>query len=154
MPNLPKMRTVLALSIWALFAPVAASPGLAKEQSSAAAEVFSETAASQLLSQLAEGLRAHSSHQMLSVFDLTRMEGAPLFKQQITAFFNQYESIRIHFKLLDVKQKTVTVNAELDATPPDGINPAQHRNVQLRFTAEKTQAGWKFIDIQPRDFFS
>lgn len=154
MPKLSKLSIALALSLCALFTLVVASPELAKEQSSQAAEAFTETTAAKLLSQLAEGLRAHSSHKMLSVFDLSHMEGAPLFRQQITAFFSQYDSIRVHFKLLDVKENTVIVDAEMDATPPDGVNTAQHRTAQLRFIADKTQAGWKFIDVQPRDFFS
>ncbi len=117
-------------------------------------DVFTENTASKLLSQIAEGLQGHSSRKMLLVFDLTRMNSGPLFKEQITAFFNQYDSIRVHFKLIEVKDNTVTVDAEMDATPLSDIHPPQHKSAQLRFTATRVQNGWKFIDLDPRNFFS
>jgi len=116
--------------------------------------VFTEAAASKLLSQVAEGLRSHSAKKMLSAFDLSMMDGGSIFKEQITALFNQYESIRVHFKLVEVKENVAVVDAELDGTPPNGDSPPQHKNVQLRLTAAKTSAGWRFVDAQPRAFFS
>ena len=154
MPKLSKLSIALALSLCALFTLVVASPELAKEQSSQAAEAFTETTAAKLLSQLAEGLRAHSSHKMLSVFELSHMEDAPLFRQQITAFFSQYDSIRVHFKLVEVKDNTVIVDAQMEASTSGDVTPPQRKSIQLRFSAEKTTAGWKFVDVQPRAFFS
>lgn len=117
------------------------------------AAAFTEAEASKLLNQVAEGLRGHSLSKMLGAFDLARMEGGPLFKDQVTAFFNQYDAIRVHFKLVEVTGNVVTVDAEMDATPGD-ISPPQHKSVQLRFTGTKTLAGWKFLDVQPRNFFA
>lgn len=116
--------------------------------------VLTESAASKLLNQVAEGLHGHSPRKMLGAFDLSRMNGGPVFKEQITAFFNQYESIRVHFKLVEVNDNTATVNAEMDQTPRSAITPPQHKSMELQFTAEKEADGWKFVDVRPRGFFN
>src|SRR5437773_2008590 len=67
-----------------------------------AASAFSDAIASRLLSTVREGFEAHMSRKMLGAFDLTKMSGGSAFRDQITVFFNQYESIRIHFKLQEV----------------------------------------------------
>lgn len=123
-------------------------------QSEGPSDVLTETAASKLLDQVAEGLRGHSARKLLSAFDLSHMEDGPLFAEQITAFFNQYDSIRVHFKLTEVKENVAIVDAEMDATPHDSANPPEHKTVELHLSAEKTHGGWRFIDVQPRDFFS
>jgi hypothetical protein len=129
-------------------------PSQTKARTDEPADAFTEAAASKLLNQVVEGLRGHSLGKMLGAFDLSRMEGGPLFKDQVTAFFNQYDAIRVHFKLVEVTANAVVVDAEMDATPPGDISPPQHKSAQLRFTATKTEAGWKFLEIQPRNFFS
>jgi hypothetical protein len=115
---------------------------------------LTESAASKLLSRVAEGLQGHSSRKLLSAFDLSRMDGGAAFKEQITAFFNQYETVRIRLKLVEVRDHVVTVDAEMDETPRSALTPPQHKSMELRFTAEKEAAGWKFIDMQPRTFFT
>lgn len=115
---------------------------------------FTDGVASKLLNQVAEGLRGHSSRKMLAAFDLARMNGGAVFKEQITAFFNQYDTIRVHFKLVEVTDNTVVVDAEMEETPRSTITPPQHKSMELRFTAEKEANGWKFVDVQPRQFFN
>jgi len=118
------------------------------------ATALTESVASKLLNQVAEGLQGHSAKKMLGAFDLSRMNGGAVFKEQITAFFNQYDTIRVHFKLVEVNDNTATVNAEMDETPRSAITPPQHKSMELRFTAEKGANGWKFVDVQPREFFN
>ena len=115
---------------------------------------FTEQAASRLLEQVAEGLNGRTAKKMLSAFDLNRMNGGAVFKDRISAFFNQTDSIRIHFKLLEVTDNVAVVDAEMDVTPHSDLAPPQHKYMQLRFTGEKGRNGWKFIDVQPRNFFS
>lgn len=128
--------------------------GSAIAQTVQADDSFSDLAASKLLSQVAEGVQGHLSRRMLDAFDLGRMTGGATFKQQVTAFFNQYDSIRVHFKLVEVKDNTVIVNAQMEESTSGSFPAPQRKTAQLRFTAEKTAAGWKFVDIQPRAFFS
>lgn len=147
-----RLRMVL-LAMLLLVLPVSTSE-YSIAQSDPPADTFSESIASKLLSEVTEGLQAHIPRKMLGVFDLNRMNRSAIFKEQVTAFFNQYDSIRVHFKLVEVKDNTVTVNAEMEESAPNAITPPQHKSTQLRFTAEKTSSGWKFVDVQPRSFFS
>ena len=115
---------------------------------------FTEQAASKLLDQVAEGLNGRITRKMLTAFDLNRMNGGAVFKDQISAFFNQTDSIRVHFKLLEVTDNVAVVDAEMDVTPHSDLAAPQHKYMQLRFTGEKVGSGWKFIEVQPRNFFS
>jgi len=115
---------------------------------------FTEQAASRLLEQVTEGLNGRTAKKMLSAFDLNRMNDGAVFKDQVSAFFNQTDSIRVHFKLLEVTGNVAVVDAEMDVTPRSDLTPPQHKYMQLRFTGEKGRNGWKFIDVQPRNFFS
>lgn len=130
-----------------------ASLSHAKSQSGEQPDAFTEAQASKLLMQVAEGLQGHSKKRMLSAFDLSRMDAGPLFAEQITALFAQYDSIRVHFQLVQVKDNVAVVDAEMDSTPSNDADPPQHKNVQLRFTAAAAAGVWKFIDVQPRNFF-
>lgn len=115
---------------------------------------FTEQAAAKLLNQVAEGLNGRTAKKMLSAFDLNRMDGGTVFKDRISAFFNQTDSIRVHFKLLEVTDNVAVVDAEMDVIPHSDLTPPQHKYMQLRFTGEKGRSGWKLIDVQPRSFFS
>lgn len=132
----------------------AKGPERAIAQSDQADDSFNDLAASKLLGQVAEGLQGHLSRKMLDAFDLARMARGATFKEQVTAFFNQYDSIRVHFKLVEVKENTVIVNAQMEESTSGEFITPQRKSAQLRFTAEKTPAGWKFVDVQPRSFFS
>jgi hypothetical protein len=119
--------------------------------------VFNENAASRMLLQLSESLQGHSQKQFLALFDLAKMKNGPTFRQQIGLFFSQTESIRVHLNLVEVavegERATATVDAEMDLEPRNG-GPAARRNERLNFAASSAGGEWKFIDLQPRGFFS
>jgi hypothetical protein len=114
--------------------------------------------ASRLISQLAEALQAHQLNHFLSTFDLSRMKGGELFKQQIASFFAHADSIRVHLNVTQVGGNggngTATVEAEMEASPADDSTPPVRKNATLHFTAEHASSLWKFTDVQPRAFFS
>jgi hypothetical protein len=118
---------------------------------------FDAETASRLLLQLNEALQGHSQKQFLALFDLTRMKDGPLFKQQITSFFSQTDSIRVHLNLSETAQDgdraTMAVEAEMEAQPSNG-SPAARRNERLNFVVANAGTSWKFVDLQPRSFFS
>src|SRR5260370_29978025 len=58
---------------------------------------FTTQNATALLNQVRDGLQGHMQKQMLDAFDLSRMSGGQAFKNQVTAFFDNYNSVRIHF---------------------------------------------------------
>ena len=125
--------------------------------------VFDTKIASQLLSQVREGLEGRSQKKMFSTFDLARMSDGSLFKQQVIGFFNQTDAIRVHLNLVEVAateggQARVLIDAELEADPRNNSLPV-HKRARLTLTAEKSRAGkgaaeWKFTSIEPRSFFS
>ena len=135
----------------------AALPPKAIAQKTPPPIVFNENAASRMLLQLSEALQGHSQSQFLALFDLSKMKNGPTFKQQIGLFFSQTESIRVHLNLVDVavegERATASVDAEMDVEPRNG-GPAARRNERLNFVAVSAGGEWKFIDLQPRGFFS
>src|SRR5947209_18424855 len=56
---------------------------------------FTEQAASKLLDQVAEGLNGRIAKKLLSAFDLNRMNGGAVYKDQISASFDQSDSLRV-----------------------------------------------------------
>jgi hypothetical protein len=118
---------------------------------------FDEQTASRLLLQLSEALQGHSQKQFLGLFDLAKMKDGTLFKQQINSFFAQTESIRVHLNLADTSvdgdKANIAVDAEMEAEPSNG-GALWRRDERLNFIVAKVGNSWKFIDVQPRSFFS
>src|SRR6476469_10643649 len=137
-----------------LCAPLLAQDAAQKQPTPAA---FDDQAASRMLLQLSEALQGHSQKQFLGLFDLDRMKDGPLFRQQINSFFGQTESIRVHLNLMDTSldgdKANVVVEAEMEATPSSGGAPSR-RNERLTFTVIWVGGKWKFVEVQPRSFFS
>jgi hypothetical protein len=126
-------------------------------QQQPSSNAFDAQTASRLLLQLSEALQGHSQKQFLGLFDLDKMKNGPLFKQQINSFFGQTESIRVHLNLTDTSlnedKANLAVAAEMEAAPSSGGAP-ERRNERLTFTVERVGDKWKFVEVQPRSFFS
>jgi acyl-CoA synthetase (AMP-forming)/AMP-acid ligase II len=129
----------------------AQSPGQKAPQN-----IFDEQAASRMFLQMSEALQGHSQKQFLALFDLDKMKDGASFKQQISSFYGQTESIRVHMNLGEItiegESTTVSVDAEMEAEPRNG-GPIAHQNETIIFTVVNG-GGWKFTDVQPRSFFS
>jgi hypothetical protein len=118
---------------------------------------FDDRAASRMLMQLSEALQGHSQKQFLALFDFTQMKDGALFRQQVASFFSQTDSIRAHLNLVDTAAEgdkaTLAVDAEMETQPSNG-SATLRRNERLNFVAASSGSGWKFVDVQPRGFFS
>jgi hypothetical protein len=94
---------------------------------------------------------------MLDLFDLGRMKEGELFKQQVSSFFAQAESIRAHLNLAGTttenNQTILAVDAEIEVEPSNGALPWR-RQEHMRFQVANNSGQWKFIDVQPRSFFT
>jgi hypothetical protein len=145
---------LFVLALLAPLCPLLSAQDASVAQAAQTHPVFTVEAASKLLAQVAKGLQGHSERTMLGAFDLSLMEQGPIFKQQITALFEQYDDIRVRFKLEEIKDNVALVDAEIDQTPRNDADPPRHKTAELRFTGAETADGWKFIDVQPRSFFS
>jgi hypothetical protein len=118
---------------------------------------FDAQTASQLLRQLSEALQGQSQKKFLALFDLDRMKDSALFRQQTASFFSRTISIRVHLNLgetaVEGDRATIAVDAQMEAEPGDG-SPIVRRNDRLNFTVANSGGTWKFVELQPRSFFS
>jgi hypothetical protein len=119
---------------------------------------FSEGVTESVVRQISDGLQGHNAGRMLDAFDSHKMDAYLNFENQIDAFFEHYDSFRIHFRVDDVTTKEgkgiALVDVELEAIPAsDGTLPA-HKHEQLRFEMERDAKRWKIVNLQPRGFFS
>ncbi len=153
MPFARRPRLAISLCLLVFLLPVWAR-NVAAAQDQQAASGLTDAIASHLLAQVAEGLQGRVANTMLGAFDLDRMPAGAMFKQQITAFINQTDNIRVHLKELQVHGNTVSVDVEMDATPHSDIVVPVQKHTQMRFTAGNGKSGWKFVDVEPRGFFT
>ncbi|HEY6270438.1 MAG TPA: hypothetical protein VIX19_00410 [Terriglobales bacterium] len=121
-------------------------------------EVFTTRDAAKLLEQIGSGLVEHNRQGTLAAFDLARMTDGQLFEQQITSFLAHTGIIRVHYNGIEAGMEegnaVATVDFEMDAEPRDENLPPVRKQARLHLVAEKTDAGWKLIDFEPRSFFS
>ena len=129
-----------------------ASPNSRPEKS------FTDHHARALLGQMTDGLVAHDARRMLRAFDLDKMTDGALFQQQIVAFFEQTDNIRVHFNLAGTSDEDgkglATVQVEMEADRTDDRLPPLHKQERLSLVAEEDGGRWRLTDIQPRTFFS
>jgi uncharacterized protein (DUF736 family) len=122
-----------------------------------AAGEFTDSTGAGLLSRLAEALQGHSQKKFLALFDLSQTKDVGRFKQQISLFFSQTESIRVHLNLVETaaegERATLAVDAEMELAPLNGGTP-ERQSGRLNFVAARAGKAWKFVDVEPRSFFS
>lgn len=121
-------------------------------------EVFSETVANTVLRDVKDGLEGHSQRLMLSAFDPDKMDGYLAFEDQMEAFFQRYESFRLHYRIVQTTvegpRAIVLADVQMEVIPRGGGTPPGRRSEQLRFELERGRKGWKIVDFSPRGFFS
>lgn len=119
---------------------------------------FSDAVAQDVLQQLADGLEGHSERLMLSAFDDNKMDGYLNFEDQIEAFFQRYDSFRVHFRIAQATTEgdkgVVLVDIEMEEIPRSGNAQPVRKRDQMRFEMERGKKGWKIVDLRPRNFFS
>lgn len=119
---------------------------------------FSEAVAKDVLQQLTDGLEGHSERLMLSAFDDNKMDGYLNFEDQIEAFFQRYDSFRVHFRIdqatTEGDKGVVLVDIEMEEIPRSGNAQPVRKQDQMRFEMERGKKGWKIVDLRPRNFFS
>ena len=151
------VRSFATIIFMALLSVTLGSAQAAQPKQPPPQSAFDAQTASRLLRQLSEALQGQSQKKFLVLFDLDRMKDSALFRQQIASFFSRTISIRVHLNLgetaVEGDRITVAVDAQMEAEPGDG-GPIVRRNDQLNFTVANTGGTWKFVELQPRSFFS
>ncbi len=129
-----------------------------KNQAGSPESEFTDAVANTVLSDIRDGLEGHSQRLMLSAFDPDKMDGYLTFKDQIQAFFETYETFRVHYRIAQSTTEgargIVLVDFELEETPRGANGPPQRKSSQIRFELERGTKGWKIVDLNPADFFS
>jgi len=147
-----RLTIVFMALLFAILAPAQTAPPKQPPQSA-----FDTQTASRLLRQLSEALQGQSQKKFLALFDLPRMKDNALFRQQIASFFSQTIAIRIHLNLgataVEGDRAALAVEAQMEAEPASG-GPIARRNDRLNFTVANSGGTWKFVEMQPRSFFS
>jgi len=109
------------------------------------------------LRELSEALQGQSEKKFFALFDLAQMKDGALVKEQVQSFFSHTISIRVHLNLgetaVEGDRVTLAVEAEMEAEPASG-GPIARRNDRLNFTVASAGGTWKFVELQPRSFFS
>ena len=151
-----KLRFTLLCFALSQLAVCMSSAQTSPHSQSPAQPAFTDKTASDLLLQLSETLEAHSLKRFMAIFDVSQMKSGGVFRQQVTLFFSQTDSIRVHLNLVETavenEKATLSVDAEMDAQPSNG--PAWRRNDRLTLVLASAGGSWKIVEIQPRSFFS
>ena len=107
---------------------------------------------------LQRGMEAHNPYQVLAIFD---QQGTPDYVQvrdQLRAFFDQYDAIRFRYQLLqatsDKNGGSAVAEIEMEATPAEPSQVTLRREAQMRFRLTLGAKGWRLVGFAPADFFA
>lgn len=110
------------------------------------------------LGRLADALESHNLRGFLSALDADRMADYPVFRDQVNAFFQQYESFQVSYKLsqvaMDGRNGVALADFTIDARPTGGDQPDVRKSVSLRLVLAWDGKAWKIVNLSPREFFS
>src|SRR5438270_12113765 len=103
--------------------------------------IFSDAVAQSVLQQLTDGLEGHSDRLMLTAFDDNKMDGYLSFEDQILAFFERYDSFRVHFRISQATTEgskgVVLVDIEMEEIPRSATGQPVRKRDQMRFEMER-----------------
>lgn len=140
--------------------PPAQSATTAPDDDGSSAQVLdlSDQVIRDILSPLQRGLEAHSTGQVLGIFDQQGMTNYSAVRDELVAFFRQYDAIQFRYQILqavaDKGQGFATADVDMDASPPDETQVPLRRTLQMRFQIKLGSKGWRVIGFKPSDVFS
>jgi hypothetical protein len=111
-----------------------------------------------VLEPLQAGMTGHSLRQVLATLDREDMPGYAQVRDQLAAFFRQYEAVRFRYKVLQVTADKdhgfAMAEVDLEAQSVDRNQVPAQRSTQMRFQIKLGPKGWKIVGFQPSDFFA
>jgi len=136
----------------------AEQPAQEKPPTDEASETFSAAIADALMSRLAQGLVRRNPRMFLSAFEPGRMTEYGLFAERVSATFEQNESFRVYYHVLEAAQQEgrgkARVEVQLERTSRNsGAVPVRKRG-QVRIECGRGAKGWRIVELSPRDFFT
>lgn len=107
---------------------------------------------------LQRGMEGHNPYQVLALFDQRQMPDYAQVRDQLRAFFAQYDAIRFRYQLLqatsDKNGGSAVAEIEVEATPADPSQIIVRRDTQMRFRLTLGHKGWRLVGFSPADFFA
>lgn len=155
-------RAIYALVLLLVTAPCwAQQPAVPAAKSAPAdvlnAEEFSDAVANSLLSRIAEGFARRNPKLLLSAFDVQQFEGYALFADRMRARLGQHDAFRAYFRILETVPQdarvVVDVDWQIEQSYTSGRPPTRNSG-QVRFTFQRGAAGWKIVDVAPRELLT
>jgi hypothetical protein len=150
-------QLLLVLMIVALGLAQSGSPPQPSKQQKSAAPVFSEADAARLLAELQQMLESDNQRRFLKLFDAGKMPNYASFLDQVTEFFDKYESFRMRYHINQISSEKelgiVLSEVELEATPAGASVPVR-RSAQLRLVTAWDGKQWKIVDWAPRSILN
>ena len=129
------------------------SPQQPSKERKSAAPVFSEADAARLLADLQQALEGNDQRRFLKLFDASKMPDYAGFQDQVSEFFEKYESFRMRYHITQTSAEgslgIVLADLELEATPAGAPVPVR-RSTQLRLVTAWDGKQWKIVDWAPR----
>jgi hypothetical protein len=126
-------------------------------QDSSARE-FTEQDALHVLQGIGDALESNNEQRFLSQFDAGKMADYATFRDQVHAFFQQYESFLVSYHVQQVAREAadgiILADFTVDARPTGGDQPDVRKSVQLRLVVAWDGKTWKITGLSPRDLFS
>ncbi len=148
------LATLLAGPIRALQQQAPAPPD--KSQPPKARE-FSEPDALGILQRIGDALESHNEARFLCEFDPAKMPDYAVFRDQVQAFFEEYESFQVSYHLQQVAKQgedgVALADFTLDGRSAGGQKPDMRKEMQLRLVLAWNGKAWSIIDLSPREVF-
>ena len=118
--------------------------------------VFEEADAVRVLSDMRQALESNNRGRLLKLFDARRMPGFAAFRDEIRAFVDTYDSVRMSYHLsqavVDGEFGSAVADVTVDASPSNG-GANFHKSARARLVLGWDGKSWKVVDFSPRDLF-
>jgi hypothetical protein len=118
---------------------------------------FAEKDALQVMDGLRKALESESRSHLLAMFDSKRMPGFAVFRDQVTQFFEQYQSFQVRYHVSQVAQDgefgSIVTEFFVQALPATDGLPGLRRRVQMHLVVARDSGVWKITDLSPRSIF-
>ncbi|MBI4463865.1 MAG: hypothetical protein HY647_04095 [Acidobacteria bacterium] len=115
-----------------------------------------ERVIAQTVRQMQFDLEGSSSRSFLSHFDSVKFDDYPRFEEMIERLLRE-NSLRVFLRQVSntIQQDTAQtiLDAEMELTRKDAAGQIERRRQQLVIDFERTDRGWKIVNLNPRDYF-
>ena len=121
-------------------------------------EQYSDAVADALLSRISQGFVRRNPKLLLSAFDPQQFTGYSQFADRMRARLGQQDAFRAYFRILDRapqdSRATVEVELQIEQDYNDTLRPPTRSSGQARFTLQRGSAGWRIVDVAPRNLLT